>query len=102
MTTNWYPQVEHPDWFKRRAEMDERALGLREYQERVVPGLLQGPGYAQALFSQVARDESCLRNGVGSPEVMREQCAHLLSVGQRPNIRIQVGRTSRQLASPPL
>ncbi|MEU5348104.1 helix-turn-helix transcriptional regulator [Streptomyces sp. NPDC020766] len=117
---DWYPEVQHPDWFERRAKMDEQAVALRAYQERVVPGLLQAPGYAHALFSQVASgdeveervrarlsrqprfladggplyvavlDESCLRNAVGSPEVMRDQCAHLLSVGQRPNIRIQV------------
>ncbi|MFB7651924.1 MULTISPECIES: Scr1 family TA system antitoxin-like transcriptional regulator [unclassified Streptomyces] len=117
---DWYPEVEHPDWFRRRAEMDAKAVSLREYQERVMPGLLQAPGYAHALFSQIASgedveervrarlsrqprflagggplyiavlDESCLRNVVGSPEVMRDQCAHLLSVGLRPNIRIQV------------
>jgi len=82
--------------------------------------LLQTPGYAHALFSRIVSgdevdervrarlsrqprfladdgplyvavlDESCLRNTVGSPEVMRDQCAHLLSVGRRPNIRIQV------------
>jgi transcriptional regulator with XRE-family HTH domain len=118
---DWYPQVEHPDWFRRRAEMDEVAVALREYQERVIPGLLQTADYARALFSRrgaeaeevdsrvrarlsrqqrfladggplyvVILDESCLRNGVGSPEVMREQCAHLLAVGQRRNIRVQV------------
>jgi len=117
---DWYPEVQHPDWFERRAEMDAKAVALRAYQERVIPGLLQTPGYAYALFSQIASgdeveervrarlsrqprfladdgplyvavlDESCLRNAVGSPEVMRDQCAHLLSVGQRPNIRIQV------------
>ncbi|MEU9283797.1 helix-turn-helix transcriptional regulator [Streptomyces sp. NPDC048275] len=117
---DWYPEVQHPDWFERRAEMDAKAVALREYQEQVIPGLLQTPDYAHALFSQIASgdeveervrarlsrqprfladdgplyvavlDESCLRNAVGSPEVMREQCAHLLGVGQRPNIRIQV------------
>ncbi|MEU0851175.1 helix-turn-helix transcriptional regulator [Streptomyces flaveolus] len=117
---DWYPQVEHPDWFRRRADMDAVAVGLREYQERVVPGLLQTETYARALFSRVARgeeleervrarlsrqqrfladggpsymvvlDESCLRNVVGSPEVMRDQCAVLLALGRRPNIRIQV------------
>ncbi|CAL9302299.1 MULTISPECIES: helix-turn-helix domain-containing protein [Streptomyces] len=118
---DWYPQVEHPDWFRRRAEMDEEAVALREYQERVIPGLLQTADYARALFSRrgaeadevdsrvrarlsrqqrflaeggplyvVILDESCLRNGVGSPEIMREQCAHLLAVGRRRNIRIQV------------
>ncbi|WP_079660550.1 helix-turn-helix domain-containing protein [Streptomyces sp. 3214.6] len=117
---DWYAAVEHPDWFKRRAEMDTEAVSLWEYQERVMPGMLQTPEYAHALFSRVASgdeveervrarlsrqqrflteggplyvvvmDESCLRNVVGSSEVMRDQCAHLLSVGRRSNIRIQV------------
>ncbi|WP_262063784.1 helix-turn-helix domain-containing protein [Streptomyces sp. STR69] len=118
---DWYPEVQHPDWFERRAEMDGRAVVLREYQDQVIPGLLQTPGYAHALFSRsrtdvdeiesrvrarlsrqprfladegplyvAVLDESCLRNAVGSPETMRDQCAHLLSVGRRPNIRIQV------------
>ncbi|WP_409474876.1 helix-turn-helix domain-containing protein [Streptomyces sp. HC307] len=117
---DWYPQVEHPDWFKRRAEMDAVAVQLYEYQEQVIPGLLQTPDYARALLSQTASgeeaedrvrarlsrqqrflaehgplyvavlDESCLRNVVGSPAVMRDQCAHLLSLGRHPNIRIQV------------
>ncbi len=117
---DWYPEVEHPDWFERRAEMDAEAVALREYQEQVIPGLLQTRDYAHALFSQIASgnevdkrvrarmsrqprflvddgplyvavlDETCLRNAVGRPEVMRAQCAHLLSVAQRPNIRIQV------------
>jgi hypothetical protein len=117
---DWYPQVEHPDWFRRRAEMDEEAVTLREYQERVIPGLLQTSAYTRALSSRyvsgleleervrarlsrqqrfladdgplyvVVLDESCLRNVVGGPAVMREQCAHLLSIVRRPNIRIQV------------
>ncbi|MFG3494754.1 Scr1 family TA system antitoxin-like transcriptional regulator [Streptomyces sp. NPDC047928] len=117
---DWYPNVEHPDWFKRRAEMDAEAVAVRAYQTQVMPGLLQSEPYAQALFSDVADDaeaeervrarlsrqqrfldpagplyivvldESCLRNVVGSPTVMRDQCAHLLTMGQRPNIRIQV------------
>ncbi|MFI8896137.1 helix-turn-helix domain-containing protein [Streptomyces paradoxus] len=122
---DWYPQVEHPDWFRRRAEMDEVAVSLREYQERVIPGLLQTADYAQSLFSLlvsgaeveervrarlsrqqrflaeggplyiVVLDESCLRNMIGSPAVMRDQCAHLLNVGRRPNIRIQVAPAGR-------
>ncbi|MBZ3907200.1 helix-turn-helix domain-containing protein [Streptomyces griseiscabiei] len=120
---DWYPEVQHPDWFARRVELDEQAVALRAYHEQLIPGLLQTPGYARALFSLVATgdeleervrarmsrqprflddggplyvvilDESCLRNPVGSPEIMREQCAHLLSAGQRPNIRIQVAPT---------
>ncbi|GAA3223492.1 hypothetical protein GCM10020256_31650 [Streptomyces thermocoprophilus] len=122
---DWYPQVEHPDWFKRRAEMDARAVALWEYQERVIPGLLQTEDYARALFSRLASgteleervrarlsrqqrflaeggplyvvvlDESCLRNIVAGPTVMRDQLRHLLDVGQLPNVRIQVAPADR-------
>jgi transcriptional regulator with XRE-family HTH domain len=122
---DWYPQVEHPDWFARRVEMEEKAVALYEYQSMVVPGLLQTPDYVRALLSRraggellenrvrarlsrqprylaeggpayiVALDESCLLHPVDSPAVMRDQCAHLLSVGQLPNIRIQVAPTGR-------
>ncbi|MEU8027722.1 helix-turn-helix transcriptional regulator [Streptomyces sp. NPDC049099] len=122
---DWYPQVEHPDWFKRRAEMDEKAVRLYEYQVMVIPGLLQTPDYARALLSETmsgdeaeekarARlsrqqrflleggpfyaavlDESCLRMMVGGSAVMRDQCAHLLAVAQRPNVRIQVAPADR-------
>ncbi|MFK0172294.1 Scr1 family TA system antitoxin-like transcriptional regulator [Streptomyces sp. NPDC090306] len=117
---DWYPQVEHPDWFRRRAEMDAVAVAVRAYQVHVVPGLLQTPDYARALLSQtvsgaeleelvrarlsrqqrfcsedgpfyaVVLDESCLRHVVGGHAVMSDQCSHLLAVGRRPNIRIQV------------
>jgi transcriptional regulator with XRE-family HTH domain len=127
---DWYPQVEHPDWFRRRAEMDAEAVSLREYQERVVPGMLQTPDYARAVLSRqsggteledrvrarlsrqqryltdggplyvAVLDESCLRNFVGGAEIMRDQCAHLLEVGQRPNVRIQVAPAERELVRP--
>ncbi|WP_189103307.1 helix-turn-helix domain-containing protein [Streptomyces kronopolitis] len=122
---DWYPEVQHPDWFERRAKMDAEAVALREYQAQVMPGLLQSKDYAWGLFSDLASseraeervrarlsrqgrflddggplyvavlDESCLRNVVGSAAVMRGQCAHLLDVGRRPNIRIQVAPAHR-------
>ncbi|MFE3885016.1 Scr1 family TA system antitoxin-like transcriptional regulator [Streptomyces lydicus] len=123
---DWHPEVQHPDWFERRAEMDAVAVALRAYQEQVIPGLLQTPEYAYALFSRrttsaevveervrarlsrqrrflavngplyvAVLDESCLRNVVGSPAVMRDQCAHLLRVGQHANIRVQVAPADR-------
>lgn len=49
---DWYPQVEHPDWFERRARMDAEALAIHAYQTHVVPGLLQTPDYAHALFAR--------------------------------------------------
>jgi DNA-binding XRE family transcriptional regulator len=118
---DWYPVVEHPDWFRRRAQMDAVAVAVRVFQMQVVPGLLQTEAYARALFARVESDEavlqervlarlsrqqrflsddgpllvavldeSCLRRMIGGPHVMREQCAHLLAVGKRSNIRIQV------------
>ncbi|WP_405644083.1 Scr1 family TA system antitoxin-like transcriptional regulator [Streptomyces uncialis] len=118
---DWYPAVEHPDWFQRRADMDAVAVAVREYQTQIIPGLLQTEGYAGALFSDLTLDadairervrarlsrqlrylapdgptyiavldESCLRGAVGSDDVMRQQCEHLLMVGKLPNIRIQI------------
>ncbi|WP_371500775.1 Scr1 family TA system antitoxin-like transcriptional regulator [Kitasatospora sp. NBC_00374] len=46
----WYAEVEHPDWFRRYAEMEAEAVHLREYQVSLVSGLLQTPAYAEALF----------------------------------------------------
>jgi hypothetical protein len=118
---DWYPQVEHPDWFDRRARMDAEAVAVRAYQTQVMPGLLQTADYATALFARrltqpddvaervrarlsrqqrfyadggpfylVVLDEICLRHVVGTPAVMRDQCAHLLNVGRLPNIRVQI------------
>ncbi|MEV5847994.1 helix-turn-helix transcriptional regulator [Streptomyces sp. NPDC051985] len=122
---DWYPQVEHPDWFARMVEMEAKAVALSAYQSMVVPGLLQTPDYVRALVSRRAGgdvldnrvrarlsrqprylaeggptyiavlDESCLRHPVGSAAVMRDQCAHLLRVGQLPNVRIQVAPSGR-------
>lgn len=49
---DWYPQVEHPDWFERRARMDAEAVAVYAYQTHVMPGLLQTPDYAHALFAR--------------------------------------------------
>ncbi|MFH8615269.1 Scr1 family TA system antitoxin-like transcriptional regulator [Streptomyces sp. NPDC017979] len=117
---NWYQRVDHPDWFQRRADMDAEATALRIYQSQFMPGLLQSDEYAHALLTpnlggdlgqgwaaarlsrqqrfldadgpllMVVLDESALRNVVGGPSIMRNQCAHLLATAQYPNIRIQV------------
>ncbi|MFJ4697714.1 Helix-turn-helix domain-containing protein [Streptomyces sp. LcepLS] len=129
--TDWYPQVEHPDWFKRRADMDLEATAVYEYATLRLPGLLQTPEYALALFGQVevdaiaeervrARmsrqlrfqgddgptlvallDESCVRNVVGGSAVMRDQCAHLLNEGRRLHVRIHVVPAASPYLVPP-
>ncbi|MFJ1792249.1 helix-turn-helix domain-containing protein [Kitasatospora griseola] len=48
----WHREVEHPDWFRRFAEMEAEATMLREYQVTLVSGLLQTPAYARALFAR--------------------------------------------------
>ncbi|WP_309235565.1 helix-turn-helix transcriptional regulator [Streptomyces sp. TRM64462] len=128
---DWYPDVEHPDWFKRRADMDARADAIRLYETHRIPGLLQTEEYMWSLFSlripdpeeveervraRLSRqtrflapggplliavlEEACLRNLVGSPDVMRRQCAHLLEVGERPNVRVQIAPADRPGARP--
>ncbi|MFG3291322.1 Scr1 family TA system antitoxin-like transcriptional regulator [Streptomyces sp. NPDC048179] len=117
---DWYPQVEHPDWFHRWVDMEAKAVTMYTYEAMVVPGLLQTPDYVRALLSERAGgevldnrvrarlsrqprylaedgpmlvallDESCLRRAVGSRTVMRDQCAHLIGLGRLPNIRIHV------------
>ncbi|MFJ5091795.1 Scr1 family TA system antitoxin-like transcriptional regulator [Streptomyces sp. NPDC088674] len=129
--TDWYPEVEHPDWFKRRAEMDSVATAVYEYARLTLPGLLQMPEYALALFGQIeidaiaeermrARmsrqlrfqqqdgptlvavlDESCLRNTVGSAAVMRDQLAYLLTEGARPHVHISVAPATATHLVPP-
>ncbi|MFI2027032.1 helix-turn-helix domain-containing protein [Streptomyces buecherae] len=50
---DWYAaHPAHPDWFKKRAEMDARAVALRVWQTQLVPGLLQTPDYARAVFTR--------------------------------------------------
>ncbi|MEU1312379.1 helix-turn-helix transcriptional regulator [Streptomyces cinnamoneus] len=119
---DWYPEVVHPDWFRRRAAMDAEAVSLRTYQGQVIPGLLQTEEYARVLFSRsvpgnereveerlrarmsrqqrfldpggpllvAVLDESAIRTVMRDAVVMRDQCAHLLVLGQRPNVCIQV------------
>jgi transcriptional regulator with XRE-family HTH domain len=45
----------------------------------------------------VVMDESVLRRTVGSPQIMRAQCEHLISMSKRPNITIQVIPNSQGL-----
>ena len=70
---DWYPEVEHPDWFERRARMDAHAVAVREYQIRSVPGLLQSEEYARALLSRRA----------GNPEEVEELVRARMSRQQR-------------------
>src|SRR5262245_53562407 len=37
--TDWYADVEHPDWFRRFVELEAAASAIRLFQVSVVPGL---------------------------------------------------------------
>lgn len=121
---DWYARVEHPDWFRRFAEMEARAVAVRKFQEARIAGLLQTEEYARALFSRggsggveervaarlsrqrrflaegapllmVVLDESAIRMNVGGAEVMRGQLHHLLEVSRLPGVVIQVAPFDR-------
>ncbi|WP_329895201.1 helix-turn-helix domain-containing protein [Streptomyces sp. SP17KL33] len=118
---DWYPEVVHPDWFERRAQMEAEATAVMQYTASIVPGLMQTEEYMHEVFARyhgdsvpveervrarlsrqqrflspegplhvTVLDESCLRIIVGSTQIMRSQLAHLLELGRRPNIRMQV------------
>ncbi|GGQ91314.1 helix-turn-helix domain-containing protein [Kitasatospora griseola] len=64
----WHREVEHPDWFRRFAEMEARATVLRQYEIAWIPGLLQTPTYARALLAQgdAAGDEDLIDERVAA------------------------------------
>lgn len=107
-----------PDWFMPYKQAEARATLLRCWGPLVVPGLLQCESYARATLAvepysperlaelvtarmqrqQVldhARltaiiDPGVLYRCIGSPAVMAEQCAHLVTMAERPNIALHV------------
>jgi transcriptional regulator with XRE-family HTH domain len=115
-----YAKLGHdPEWFKEHVSYEARALVLRIYELSLIPGLLQTEAYARACFmaaeiedveeqltARLARQEALLRNPkprlwvllsqsvidwpVGDPQVMREQLARLLDVGDHRNASIRV------------
>lgn len=46
---DWHAAA-HPDWFRRYAELEAKAIQIREFQVSRISGLLQTAEYAQALF----------------------------------------------------
>ncbi|MCA1565837.1 MAG: helix-turn-helix domain-containing protein [Acidobacteria bacterium] len=106
-----------PGSFQRFADLEADAVKIHSYESGVVPGLLQSPGYINAVFetaesvwwqpSEPIREqrtafrhqrqqntleskkskqlhfiigEAALTEIAGSPDVMVEQCEHLLSI----------------------
>jgi transcriptional regulator with XRE-family HTH domain len=108
-----------PSWFQPYAEMEAKAAYISTFQAQLVDGLLQTSGYAAAVLgirddtdldgrvaarldrqraldrklppvTWVVLSEAVLHQEVGGREVMREQLAHLLTMRNRPWVKVQV------------
>ena len=106
-----------PGWFAKWADIETRASLIRWFEPLLIPGLLQVEPYARAvlswkpdsasaeanLTSRLARQsmldraelrvvilESVLYREVGDAAIMGEQIQHLLAVGGRPSVMLQV------------
>jgi transcriptional regulator with XRE-family HTH domain len=107
-----------PDWFMPYLTAESEADTLRCWSPLLLPGLLQAESYARAVLSVepyaperlaelvAARmerqqvlgrayltaiiDAHALQRCVGSPSIMAEQCAHLLTMAARPDIALHV------------
>ncbi|WP_067486285.1 helix-turn-helix domain-containing protein [Actinomadura hibisca] len=116
-----YARTAHdPDWFPEYAKYEAKALEIRTYRLSLIPGILQTPEYARALFAGchmvedieaevearmkrqeifrrkkppllwVLLDESILYRVVGGVEVMRGQLARLRAAIESPHVVIRI------------
>jgi transcriptional regulator with XRE-family HTH domain len=109
-----------PDWFRPYPDLEAQSTCIRTFGFGLIDGLLQTEDYAREIFRTgqtpekldqllatrmkrqeilargtpprlwVVLDERALRTGVGGPEIMQGQLAHLIELAQRPNITIQI------------
>jgi hypothetical protein len=106
-----------PGWFAKWADIEARASLIRWFEPLLVPGLFQTESYARAvlawkpesasaevnLTNRLARQSvldraelrvvilgSMLNREVGDAAIMCEQIQHLLAVGSRPSVMIQI------------
>jgi hypothetical protein len=106
-----------PGWFAKWADIEARASLIRWFEPLLVPGLIQTEPYARAVLgwkpdsgsaeanlrTRLARQSvldraelrvvilgSVLSREVGDASVMCEQIEHLLAVGSRPSVMIQI------------
>jgi hypothetical protein len=116
-----FAQLGHdPNWLKQYIDLEKSSTRVKTFQALVVPGLLQLPEYALALFREggevsdpeamaaerikrqailddspppqlwALTTESVLEWPVGGREVMRKQLTHLLEMSERDNVSIRV------------
>ncbi|NVI92245.1 helix-turn-helix transcriptional regulator [Actinomadura sp. BRA 177] len=103
----------YPPWFADYPLAEGTASLLRAFETMFVYGLFQTPAYARALLQDEAAVEARLRRQdvlqrgnppmlnivllesvlwtcMGSPEIMREQCEHLLTISEWSNVTLQI------------
>lgn len=107
-----------PDWFMPYRQAEAEATILRCWSPVLVPGVLQCESYMRSVMSvepypaeqldelvtarlerqsvigrayiTVVVDQHVLNRLIGSAAVMAEQCAHLISMAERPDIALHV------------
>ncbi|MFI6049607.1 helix-turn-helix domain-containing protein [Streptomyces violascens] len=108
-----------PTWFQPYADLEARATYISTFQPQLVYGLLQTPEYARAVLGVrtegdldarvaarmerqrileranpplmwVVMSEAVLHQEIGGREVMRNQLAHLLDLGTREWVNLQI------------
>jgi hypothetical protein len=107
-----------PEWFVPYLGAESRATIIRCWSPIIVPGLLQTQRYAREILSVqpysperldelvrerirrqgvldrahliVVLDAAVLARCIGSAEIMAEQCAHLMTAAQRPNVALHI------------
>jgi transcriptional regulator with XRE-family HTH domain len=107
-------------WFYSYLTLESIAESIRTYETRFIPGLLQAPGYAEAIISRQFRnapdtrqrvdtrmrrqrevfdsgarlwalvDEAALAGAFPDRRIMQDQIAFLIDAAQRPNVIIQI------------
>ncbi|MFI0353499.1 helix-turn-helix domain-containing protein [Actinomadura sp. 9N407] len=109
-----------PDWYKQYLTYEQAATNIEVYHGKTIPALLQTEAYTRSLVADsghgldveeeaevrrkrqeilakedapylwVLLDQEALECAVGTPEVMREQLAHLVEVGSLPRVTIRI------------
>ncbi|MCO5968440.1 helix-turn-helix domain-containing protein [Actinoallomurus soli] len=116
---HYHAQRQHRDWLEQYAALEVEASDIKTWQPLWLPGLLQTPAYAKATFESghaddidarvetrlqrqrildrddpprlwILIDEKALLQGVGGPEVMRDQIEHLLALAERSSVTLQM------------
>ncbi|WP_435240543.1 helix-turn-helix domain-containing protein [Streptomyces cucumeris] len=82
-TRDYAEAMQHASEMRLSAEEIERLVGLRMKRQEILKR--PKPPHLWAIL-----DESVIRRGIGSREVMREQLEHLLRANESPDITLQV------------